>query len=133
MRTVVSVTVETDQRWPTDKEIDNRNAAIQELSDRNLGKFLWAGKGIGCMDFAFEVHNVQVTKTQLAKAMLKHLPGWKYSVTSIPSQLVNTFRLTSKHGIHAGESIVKAQSEMTQSSRANHVKQGVSRGFEMGM
>ncbi len=59
MRTLISVSVQVDGKWPTGKEIENRNAVISELSDRNLGKFIKAGSAMGSMDFAYEVHDVK--------------------------------------------------------------------------
>lgn len=105
MRSIISVNVESDRDWPTGKEIENRNAVIQELADRNVGKFMWAGKGAKSMDFAFEVHDERIAKAMVTRAMSNHLPGWKYSVDVTPTKLANTFRLNSRHGIHAGAQV----------------------------
>ena len=90
------VTIETDGVQPSWKEIENRNDAIRELSDQNLGKFLWAGQGKGSMAFAYEVHNAKEARLTVGKAMFKHLPGWKYSVEAKPMELANTFEMHSQ-------------------------------------
>lgn len=93
MKTVITVTVETDGRRASWKEIENRNAAIGEMADRNLGKFLWAGSGKGIMDFAFEVHDEKAARALVARVLFQHLPGWKYGVESTPAKLTNMFRM----------------------------------------
>lgn len=109
MRTVISVTVEVDKLWPSDKEVENRNQVIQDLADRNVGKFLWAGSETGKMDFAMEVHDDQGASQVIRELMSQHLPGWKYSLESVPARLAPTFRLHTKHGRHAGNPVQKQE------------------------
>ncbi|NOY42782.1 MAG: hypothetical protein GXP26_13230 [Planctomycetes bacterium] len=82
MRTLISVNIQVDGNWPTDKELENRNAVIAELSDHNLGTFKGAGTGMGSMDFAYEVHDVGAAKVEIAKTVFKHLPGYASAVQS---------------------------------------------------
>lgn len=112
MRKVFAVTVETDRRQPSAREINNRNAVIQQLADQNLGKFLWSGVGVGCIDFAFEVHDERRARPVVAKAMFNHLPGSKYSIETAPRLQINTEQLESKHGQHAGTPLRQEKPEL---------------------
>ncbi len=82
MRTLISVNIQVDGNWPTDKELENRNAVIADLSDRNLGTFKGAGAGMGSMNFSYEVHDEKGAKVEIAKAVFKHLPGYASSSQS---------------------------------------------------
>jgi len=82
VRNLVSVNIQVDGNWPTDKELENRNAVIAELSDRNLGTFKGAGTGMGSMNFAYEVHDEKAAKVEIAKTVFKHLPGYASDVQS---------------------------------------------------
>lgn len=80
MRTLLSVHVQVDGKWPTDKELENRNSVISELSEGNLGNFKGAGAGMGTMDFAYEVHDEKAARREIAKVLFKHLPGYEQTV-----------------------------------------------------
>jgi len=116
MRTLISVNVQVDGKLPTDKEIENRNAVISELSDQNLGKFIKAGSTMGSMDFSYEVHDEKAARAIISKTLSKHLPGWQHSIQSSPRKTANNFVAANDRG-------------QQPNLRQNDVK----RGFGMGM
>ncbi len=116
MRTLISVNVQVDGKWPTGKEIENRNAVIRELSDRNLGKFIKAGSAKGSMNFFYEVHDEKSARATISKTLFKHLPGWQHSIQSVPRNIAN-------------DSVAANDLGQQQSRRQTGVKQN----FGMGM
>ncbi len=116
MRTLISVSVQVDGKWPTDKELENGNAVISELSDRDLGKFIKAGSAMGSMDFAYEVHDEKAARAMISKTMFKHLPGWQHSIQSAPRKIANDFAAANDLG-----------------QQPNRRQNDVKRGFGMGM
>lgn len=80
MRTLLSVNIEVDGKWPTDLELQNRNAVISDLSQQNMGNLKGAGAERGGMNFSYEVHDVPAAKRQIGKALHEHLPGYQHSI-----------------------------------------------------
>ena len=93
MRTLISVNIQVDGNWPTDKELENRNAIISELSDRNLGTFKGAGAGMGSMNFAYEVHDERAAKAEIAKTVFKHLPGYASTTQSTETKASKSMKV----------------------------------------
>lgn len=93
MRSIIKVTIETDGKEPTWREMQNRNELIGDLADQNMGNFKWAGQGKGSMAFAFEVHNVKEAQRSISQGMFKHLPGWKHSTEVRPLHLAHTLEM----------------------------------------
>jgi len=89
MRSLITVNIEADGKWPTDKELENRNAVISDLSNRNMGKFVNAGSAIGSMHFTYEVHDARAAKAMISKSMFNHLPSWKHSIETVPVKMTN--------------------------------------------
>ena len=51
----LEITIPVASQWPTQQELDARNAVEDALMDADVGEFVGAGGGMSQMDLCFEV------------------------------------------------------------------------------
>lgn len=84
MSVIVSVNIQLAGAWPTNKELDERDAVMEELDRRQFGKFRGAGCGMGSMDVAYEVHSEVKALKELKEVVEQKIPKGEYTLHSEP-------------------------------------------------
>jgi hypothetical protein len=72
-------------RWPGDdfasrQDIETRNEIESSILDRNVGKIISVGTGMGWMDIVVEVQDKQIARSSIAEIMRLVAPTRKFTI-----------------------------------------------------
>lgn len=76
----VWVTIPTVGTWPTQEELNSRNAIINALEANGLGICEGSGGGGGKMDFSFRVPDEKTALAAIHRVIQTNRPGLDFSV-----------------------------------------------------
>jgi hypothetical protein len=66
--------------FPNPKELKARNAIIDELDKKRIGKFIGAGGGMGAMDFSYVVEDEARARADITAAVKRRLPDAEFTI-----------------------------------------------------
>lgn len=82
----IMVEIPVEGNWPTPEELEVRNAVIDELEKREVGKSYGAGGGMGAMDFSLRVPDVESARPVIEEVVRKHLMTADFTIKVIDDQ-----------------------------------------------
>ncbi len=66
--------------FPNPKELKARNAIIDELDKKRIGKFIGSGGGMGAMDFSYVVEDEERARAEINAAVKKRMPQTEFTI-----------------------------------------------------
>ena len=99
MKALISVDIQMEYSWPTQKESSGWVATLQELSKREYGKLITKEKAMGHYRFTYEANHECFGMSTIALALGKHFPKNRYTMQATRLDASSDFSKSSTQGL----------------------------------